>query len=401
MPKRRRGTSLVMLRARPTSMRFLLALCCALLLAACGGSESPADALPPRGLVVKNPSGERPFYHLFGSVPEGEIARHVFELENTNPEPLSVLRLQTACGCTMPSVRLLVAGREPESIHLLNPGTLVVVPPRGVLELELAIDTAHVPQKNTFWLATAHLTTDSAASAYVHFELSLFVDAPLQITPRELDLGNVPQTGGAWAKATAIRAVPSSSVRVTGVSRASPELLAEVEQREHFGKPVWELRVELPPGLPKGPYRGEVRLDVVDEQDAPPTGAGSASAVREVLVPVRGLVVDDIITRPAVLFLGEIQAGEPGRGEARVISLIPGRRIVVREPRIVDLPADSLRVVLEPVGPDALGRAQEWKVTLEVTGELPRPRFSGTLRLSIDEPEGPSSVELRFSGSYR
>lgn len=368
-----------------------------LLLVACGG-DGPADEAPQaRGLVALAPVGERPFYHLLGRVPEGEIARHTFRLENTDPEPLRLLRLQTACGCTTPSLRLLVPGREPESIHLQTPDTLAVVPPRGVLELELSIDTAHAPQKNTFWLATAHLTTDSPRSAYLHFELSVFVDAPLQVTPREVDLGDVPVNGGAWTKATAVRAVGGSALRVVGVSRASPEIAAEIDEREHFGQPVWDLRVELPPGLPQGPYQGEVRLEVVEEGGEADPGRGP----REVLVPVRARIVDDIIPRPALVSFGALAAGEAARIEARIVSLVPGRRIVVHDPRVEGVPPGSLRVELEPITPDSLGRAQEWKVHLVVAGELPRPRFGGSVRLSIEEAEGPSTVALRFAGSHR
>ncbi len=378
-------------------MRSALAAGCVLFLVACGGEEPAPSATEPRGLTVLEPADERPFYRLLGRVPEGEIARHTFRLENTDPEPLRVLRLQTACGCTTPSLRLLVPGREPESIFLQTPDTLAVVPPRGVLELELAIDTAHAPQKNTFWLATAHLTTDSPRSAYLHFELSIFVDAPLQVTPREVDFGDVPVNGGAWTKATAIRAVRSSTLRVVGISNASPELAAEIDAHESFGQPVWDLRIELPPGLPKGPYQGEVRLEVVEEGAEAEAGSGP----REVLVPVRGRIVDDIIPRPALLSLGALTPGETARGEARVVSLVPGRRIVVHDARVEGVESDALSVELEPVTPDSLGRAQEWKVHLVVVGDLPRPRFAGSVRLAIEEAEGPSAVVLRFSGSYR
>src|SRR5690606_19381957 len=121
-------------------------------------------------------------------------------------------------------------------------------------------------------------------------------------------------------------------------------LAAEIDAHESFGQPVWDLRIELPPGLPKGPYQGEVRLEVVEEGAEAEAGSGP----REVLVPVRGRIVDDIIPRPALLSLGVLTPGETPRGEARVVSLVPGRRIVVHDARVEGVESDALRVELEP-----------------------------------------------------
>lgn len=369
----------------------------ALLLAvpSCGERTEHVAENKPTGLVVENPSGDRPFYHLFGTVPVGEMARHVFELRNTDDQPITVHRIQAACGCTMPSVKVREQGGNVIEGNLLDDGEpIVVVPPKGVLEIEFRIDTKSVPQKNGWWLATAHMTTDAVASAYVHFEMSILVDSPLQITPATIDLGDTPVSTGAWGVATAITAVPGAKLSIEGIAMTSPELEAEIEVRDHFGQSVWEIRVDLEPGLPLGAYRGEVRVNVVDEPME-----GVEARLREIAIPVRALVVEDIVARPAVLALSAVQGSSEVSGEARIVSLVPGRRIVVTDAVVAGVPEGSVAVDLEPIVVDALGRAQEWTARLRVVGPIPGPRFVGTVEFRVDEPEGPSRVQLRFSGS--
>lgn len=376
---------------RPLMGRALLAVLLSLALASCPAEPEASGAPEAQGLVVLNPSGERPFYHLFGQVQEGETARHTFVLRNDDPRPMTILRIQTACGCTLPSLTVHGPDGEATPGRLLGDGPVALVPPGARVEVEFQIDSAHVPRKNAFWLATAHMLTDSPASAYVHFEMSIFVDAPLQITPAVIDLGDVPVSAGAWGQATVITAVAGAPLRVAGIAAQSPELAATLEERAPFGTPVWELRVELPPGLAMGPYLGEVELEVVDEPTAEAGSEAGEPRRRGIAVPVRGRVVEDIIARPGILRLGL------GQGEGRIVSLVPGRRIVVELLAVEGVPDGLIEVELAPLGPDSRGRAQEWLVRLAQAGEATQARPSGSLRLRVDEAEGSRTLLVPFS----
>src|SRR5262245_44639086 len=77
--------------------------------AACGGSSAAVPS-PGLGLVVvpADPAdrgvapealearGVRSYFHDFGRVPLGDKVQHVFQLENTDPRPVTVTRMQAS-----------------------------------------------------------------------------------------------------------------------------------------------------------------------------------------------------------------------------------------------------------------------------------------------------------------
>jgi len=59
----------------------------------------------------------------FGTIKQGEIARHVFKVKNTGTQPLKISRVKPSCGCTTPNWT-----KEP-------------IPPGGEGEIEVAFDS--------------------------------------------------------------------------------------------------------------------------------------------------------------------------------------------------------------------------------------------------------------------
>ncbi|MBA2557868.1 MAG: DUF1573 domain-containing protein, partial [Chloroflexi bacterium] len=165
------------------SLRSLLAPSVLLALLACGPSDPEVASTPetPPGLVVENPTGPRPFHHDMGVLELGQVGHHVFEVRNRASVPATITRVQSDCGCTVPRllVRLPKGGVREGSLH--GDGPVIVVPPDAVLEVAVQLDTEAAQSRNAHRLYRVTALTDLPQSAYLQFELTAFVDAPLQI----------------------------------------------------------------------------------------------------------------------------------------------------------------------------------------------------------------------------
>ncbi|MEY2745343.1 MAG: hypothetical protein RL112_385, partial [Planctomycetota bacterium] len=79
---------------------LLIALACVLGAPACDGDSSRVPGASPlearaEGLVVTNPTSDRPWFHDFGDIPYGARPRHVYLLENREGRDVRVQDIQT------------------------------------------------------------------------------------------------------------------------------------------------------------------------------------------------------------------------------------------------------------------------------------------------------------------
>jgi hypothetical protein len=374
---------------RPKPLLAALSLA-ALLLTGCGDPSAtgsgPTDP-PGDGLVILNPgSPDRDYFHDFGEVPSGEVLTRVWELENTDPVPVTVKDLTASCSCTTPVISYvhesgeLVRGRQHEK-------PVITIPPGAVARLEMRIDTAHVALKNIDKLAMVVLRCDSRNTPFVRFEAHLVATQIFQATPPLLDLREAPISTGDRGHSDLIPGVRGSGHRVLGVASTSPGLEAVVEEVPTAGEALWRIHVVLVPPLVEGLYEGEVVLRTSDED-----GAGEGPPF---VLPVRAQVVPDVVVRPAVLaFRG---FGEPGgaSAEGEVVALAPGRRVRIVDTLVQAEGAERIRVRVEPLQPDAEGRSPRWRVVLEAPDDLEPAVFSGRLQLTLADPDAPP-VEVGF-----
>jgi hypothetical protein len=372
---------------------LLVLVLAALLLAACGGGD-PAGAAaagavdpPGDGLVIRNPgSPDRDYFHDFGEVPSGEVLTRVWELENTDPVPVTVRDLTASCSCTVPTLSYvhesgeLVRGRVHEK-------PVITIPPRTVARLEMRIDTAHVPLKNVDKLAMVVLRCDSLNTPFLRFEAHLVATQLFQATPPLIDLREAPISTGARGTSDLIQGVRGSGHRVLGVASASPGLEAVVEEVAGTAEPLWRVHVVLVPPLAEGLYEGEIVLRTSDSD-----GAGEGPPF---VLPVRAQVVPDVVVRPPVLaFRGFGEAGGP-RAEGELMALAPGRRVRVVDTLLQGPGEAGIRVRYEPLAADAEGRSQRWRLVLEADEGLEPAVFSGRLQITLADPAAPP-VEVGF-----
>ena len=374
------------------SATTLLLAALASLLGSCGEGASVTagselEDPPGDGLVILNPgSPDRDYFHDFGEVPSGEVLTRVWELENTDPVPVTVRDLTASCGCTTSSISYvhesgeLVRGR-------LRERPILTIPPRTVARLEVRIDTAHVQIKNVDKLAMVVLRCDSLNTPFLRFEAHLVASLGFQATPPLLDLREAPVSTGARGHSDLIPGEQGAANRVVGVASTSVGLEATVEEIQGLGAPLWRVHVVLVPPLAEGLFEGEVILDTTDED-------GQAEGLPFVL-PVRALVVPDTVVRPPLLsFTG---FGKPGgaRAEGELVALAPGRRVRVVDALVQGPSTEGVRVRYEPVDPDAEGRSQRWRLVLEADAGIEPAAFSGRLQLTLADPTA-APIEVGF-----
>jgi hypothetical protein len=364
-------------------------------LAACGPSAPTGPQAAERHGLVLLPSDaplapgvekrdERLFFHDFGRVRDGEQVAHVFRLRNEDPVDVSITRVVPGCGCTVPSLRAVlpdgtvVAGESPGS----KAEKLLTVPPGGLAEIEISVDTSHISNKNVDKLVTIGITTDSPGGYFVNLEVHILVARPIYAVPESLNLGKVPENGGGSGTIELVPA-PGFEEEVVGVGELPEGVRAELRRESRIGGEIHVLELHLEPPLPLGQLRRTVVIATEDAQGDPAAG---------VEIPIVAMVVPDLVSDPARIILTG-PSGVPLEGQTRVSSLLAGHRLRVRTVEVLDPShASWLDARVEPLDPDDDGRSADWQVVLraEAVPEGVETPLGGDLRLTIDDPQHPT-----------
>lgn len=369
------------------SLRTAVALL-ALAFAAC---SPEAAAGPGRGLVLLPYDGPlargvesrdpRLNFHDFGRVHDGDTVTRVFRLENTDPVPVAITRVDPGCGCTVPALRAVlpdgtVVQGEPAASKAPK---LLEVPPGAIFELELAIHTRDVTTKNQDKLVTVRLTTDSPNGYFLTLELHILVEKPFAVVPGTLAFGLVPENGGKEAKVEIVRAGRFAHALGELVS-VPPGVSAELLQEERNFVPVWTLRARLEPPLERGPRNLTVVIATTDEDGAPG---------RALEVPLTAQVVADLASDPARLVFRTAPDAE-GEGALELFSLLPGHRLRVRGVEVPPEHAAWLAAETLALAPDDDGASARWRITLRSRPPYPAGQaLSGSVRVLLDDPQHP------------
>lgn len=346
-----------------------------------------APDAPPAGLVaLPHPDGTtgdptRPHFHDFGRVPFGEIASHTFRFENTDPVPVTIRQVQSSCGCSVTQLRRVDArGNVVEQGRHDEPGALLTVPPGGLCEIEIRVDTRAVPQADSDKLVTVRVATDSAQRPWITLEAHLVADLGFDFVPRVLEMTRVPQGVGGEGEVL-IRQDGDLGLVLTGVEDAPPGFEVRLADDPRGIGPQWQLMVALPPGHPPGATQGTVRLA---------TRYPDGRTGRPLQIPVFARVVADIDVQPSHLVLRSRGAAAALEQELRVTSLVEGLRFRIESGAATDAGSAVLSVELVPEEPDARGRARAWTVRVSASRAALEGAPRGTLRLVLDDPQIPA-----------
>lgn len=366
-------------RAAPLAALVLLSL-------GAGCARPPAE-----GLVVLNPQGDRHTFHDFGRISATEEVSHTFVLRNTDPRPISIRRLMPACACAVGRVSTVdESGRRVRGRPREEP--VLTVGAGAEVELEVVVDPRHVRRKNADKLVVLRLSCDSPQTPFLTFELHLYVQSLLQATPPVIDLGPIPASAGGQGISKVITGVAGSPVRVTGIESTSESLEAELSHTVQSGENLWTVTARVAPGLPRGAYRGELRLALA--------GPGGPDDRRSFPIPVQGTVVPEVILQPPTFSFGSFSAVDGARATAEVHALVGGDRVVVTGAVVSGADAEAISASFEPLAPDALGRSERWRVTLAAHPSIQSATFSGRVRLELDHALVPA-IDAGFVGHTR
>ena len=350
-------------------------------------TDPDSEAAGPIGPALDS-GPDRPYFHDFGSVPDGEVVTHVFRMRNSDPRPLTVTRIVPGCGCTVPTIRYLKEdGTAVEGAQVgADTEELLTIPPGALVEIELRIDTKDIRQKNLDKLLIVTVTTDSPNGYYQNLEAHIIVSRPFEIVPAAINMGRIPANGGGVA---ALDVVPAG-----GYDHSLGEIVSQpastsvnLERFEQGDRGGWKLTVRLEPPLDLGLWKDEVVLSTLDPLGEPGI---------EIRVPVSALVVGDISADPPRLAF----YADPGAvAQTRLRSLLTGQRLRVLAAAVEPDHADMLAVRFEPVGhaPDdghdhgSAEESDDWTLFLEPVPPLSAPGgvLRGSVRVTLDDAQNP------------
>jgi hypothetical protein len=326
-------------------------------------------------------------FHDFGRVPDGDVVRRVFQLRNDDPAPVTIERVVPGCGCTVGSLRRVAAdgSRVPGEPISSKSKKLLVIPPGGLGELELEIDTRQLATKNADKLIITNVSTDSKNSFYLTFELHVFVEKPFAVVPGMIQLGKVARSAGGEGR---VEIVPDGGFvhEVTEILELPPGVQAELFPEQRAGIDIWVLRAGFVPPLTPGLQSAVLRLATRTEEGQPG---------RTLEIPLQAQVVEDLAAEPERLVFAAARS-ESARGEVELFSRLAGQRLRVLGLELTEAQQQLFEATLAPEDLDDAGASARWRVTLATRPPLPaEPLLSGKILIRLDDPQY-ASFELPY-----
>jgi hypothetical protein len=357
---------------------------------ACGPRETPApdgqglvllpyDGPLGRGVEERDP---RLNFHDFGRVSDGDTVTHTFRMQNSDPRPIAITRVDPGCGCTVASLRAVHADGTVEAGLPISSKApkLLTVAPGDVLELEVRIATRDIVVKNAHKLITLRVLTDSPNGYFLTLEVHILVEQPFAVVPGTLALGYVPENGGGEGK---VEIVPSGGFhyRLKELLPLPEGVHAELVEELRNEMTLWTLRAGLSPPLPRGPRMVTLKIATEESEGVPG---------REVEVPLTATVVSDLGSEPERIVFAAPR-GSAARGSCELYSRLKGQRLRVLGLELPEGQRAFLTARYEPVEIDDDGTSLRWRITLETQPPLPEgPMLAGGIALRLDDPQHPT-----------
>ena len=228
--------------------------------------------------------------------------QHTFRLKNAGAVPVTLVRVQTSCGCT--SAALTKNGTQ------MMP---VTVAPGGEIDLQTSIDTSHLtpgPIRKTVWVYADKGTPP------LMVELRGVLQPGTAFTPAVLDFGRVP-AGEAHPLRLTLHIDPRLAAQKSHLGASDPNLkirlISEAGSAASDGKPntirVYEVSLAAHPHL--GVLSSTLSLVPDQMQASLQPFAGSD-------VLVTGEVAGDFAAVPATIEFGTVSKG---KGAAQTVAL--------------------------------------------------------------------------------
>lgn len=280
----------------------------------------------------------------FGTVARGADTRHQIVLKNLYEENVTIVDVDTTCGCTAasPDKTQLTTGEE--------------------ARIEVVMDTRkfmHRKDSNVDVTLEFHGAKGSAKKT-IRVPITAYIRSDVVLTPGNVDFGVV-DFGQNAERVIKVAYAGRQDWQIRSIKNESKILNAQIVETERAnGRVTYNLTVQLNGNAGIGSFQDKLYL-VTDDQNSP-----------EVPVPVSGRIAADIEIVPAQFALGNVPAGEVKQFNV----VIKGRKPFVIENiqceqhpdcfEIRPLGADAKTVHVIPFRFTAPGTAGEFKDTFTV-----------------------------------
>ena len=349
---------------------------------------------PPGELTVEK--GE----YNFGSMIEGEVAEHTFDLKSTGDNPLVIHNVKPTCGCTVSKVQVASDGGFVD--YTYND----LIPPGTEIKLQAKLDTKNKRHKTS---SKINVYCNDPASV-ITLGLEAQVGTYFTVTPANLNFGELSTQDSVEQSATVRSTLGDSFKLLVDTESTLPGLSAElipVEPDENGLARTWEVKVRVGPGAREGNLGFPLRLRsdryVAGTEPDPETGERPNYGASVMLsARVRGLISFE----PQYLSFGLVRPGEARERILRVTSWDPEFKLNEEIPiRLVDAKSneaafaypDSFTTTAE-VSED--GKTMDVKINLTGLPDTANGTFQGRLLVETGHASRPT-VSVLFSGVCR
>lgn len=285
----------------------------------------------------------------FGSVSEGTLVVHEFEVRNEGSADLQIQRIAPSCGCTAATV------------------TSPVVAPGKSEKIRVKFDTTGFSGSK---FKQVHVFTSDKDQSDIIFTLRGTIISEVKVQPSSLDFGEVAKTSseGTRRQEFTVSLEKDSELRIANVSSTSDSVQVK-EVVRHDRSVVY--RVELLPSMRRGDLRERVVVRFVDDKKPP------------LNVPVVATVTGDIKLSPSVVSFGVVS------GEQPLERRVQWRNTASHAVRITDVRSSDSAVSVDLID---IQPGRQGVVAVRLYPERFTRQLKATVTVSTDSKEDPELV---------
>jgi hypothetical protein len=304
------------------------------------------------GLSSEAPSVKvhEPVYN-FGTVFQGTQVKHTFRIENAGPGILTIVGVQTSCGCTVakPTLKQVQPGEASEISAVFDTSA-----DRGPAQRIITVSTDDPNQKQV--------------ALTIKGDVRVKVDA----NPALVVFDNVKHGVEVSKQVLVTDTLGDKNFKITSVTHSDPNLKV-LQLPRTDGKPGAILDVKLLKTAPAESFADVVKV---------------GSNVAPVNIPISGNVIGDLNVSPPQVSFGIVK---PRAGAVRFARLTnTGSRKV----KVVGVSTNNPNVL---VAIQPLPSGNDFKLTLELRPNSPDGTLRGFVDIATDDP-GQPKIEVPFYG---
>lgn len=200
----------------------------------------------------------------FGTVAQGTVVEHKFELENRGTAPLKITKIDPSCGCTAAV------------------SDLDVVPPGSKGGIKVSLDTSGFQGEK---IKTVRVYTDDPRAASSLLIIKGTIEADVEAKPFPINFGEV-RAGTRVSTEGAVVAKPESGVKINDIEARADELELTLGEASANAR---KFTLTLKETAPVGDYHGKLLVKTTSQKNP------------VLAVPVLAQVEGDLVLSPRVV----------------------------------------------------------------------------------------------------